>query len=42
MFEGDIDGSFGGSGLEAWPRLGVGPATDSGRDMAVNDDARWY
>ena len=33
MFEGDNGRGFGG-GLVAWLRLGVGPATDAGRDMA--------
>lgn len=42
MFDGEIDRDFGGSGLEAWPGLGVGPATGSGRDMAASDDDLWY
>jgi hypothetical protein len=33
MFEGDMERNFGGSGLDAWLRLAVDPATDSGRDM---------
>lgn len=39
MFEGDIDRGFGANGLDAWLRLGVDPATDSGRDMRIGGDA---
>jgi hypothetical protein len=38
MFEGDMGRDFDASGLDARLRLGVGPATDPGRDMAFKSD----
>lgn len=39
MFEGEIERDFVASGLDAWLRLGIDPATDSGRDMTVGDNS---